>query len=81
MNELTIDGLTLEQVEMLDKMWSLDSEDEFIEWYSRELNDKERDMCDLLMRLIIIERFDQEANKKKDFPDAKKVLSKFRLGA
>lgn len=80
MNELTIDGLTLEQVDMLDKMWSLDSEEEFIEWYSQELDDKERFMCDQLMRLIIIEKFDQEINKEKDFPDAKKVLSKFRLG-
>lgn len=77
--EINIEKLTEYQVEMLDIMWSLDSQAEFESWY--ELLDKEdQDMADLLVRMIVIETVEQEATARKDpYKEANLVLSKFRL--
>lgn len=77
--EINIEKLTEYQVEMLDIMWSLDSQAEFESWY--ELLDKEdQDMADLLVRMIVIETVEQEAIARKDpYKEANLVLSKFRL--
>jgi hypothetical protein len=75
---LTINGLTYEQVEMLDMMWSLDTEEEFLEWYG-SLSSKDMHQCDLLQRLILMESFDTVMEQENDYSDAKRVLSKYRL--
>jgi hypothetical protein len=77
--EINIEKLTEYQVEMLDIMWSLDSQSDFESWY--ELLDKEDQLlADLLVRMIVIETVEQEAIACKDpYKEANAVLSKFRL--
>jgi hypothetical protein len=74
----SINGLTQEQVEMLDQMWELESEEEFLIWYACLDEDKQH-TADLLQRLLIMEAMDKDLMGTKKFPDAKKALSKFML--
>ena len=56
---ITISGLTKYQVEMLDHMWSLDSEEEYLTWYNL-LDEEDQKMADTLMKMIIIESVEEE---------------------
>ena len=56
---ITISGLTKYQVEMLDHMWSLDSEEEYLTWYNL-LDEEDQKMADTLMRMIVVESLDEE---------------------
>ena len=76
--DIKLNGLTYEQVEMLDIMWSLDTVDEFFDWYET-LSKEEQNICDTLQRLIILEMADLEWENTKKFPLAKQVLKKFML--
>jgi hypothetical protein len=76
--DIKLTGLTYEQVEMLDIMWSLDTVDEFFDWYET-LSKEEQNICDTLQRLIILEMADLEWENTKKFPLAKQVLKKFML--
>jgi hypothetical protein len=77
--EIHIDSLTQYQVEMLDHMWSLDSQDDFFTWYNL-LDKEDQALADLLIRLIVIETVEQEAIVRKDpYKEANAVLRKFRL--
>jgi hypothetical protein len=76
--DVKLTGLTYEQVEMLDIMWSLDTVDEFFDWYET-LTKEEQNICDTLQRLIILEMADLEWEHTKKFPLAKQVLKKFML--
>ena len=67
--------LTEYQVEMLDHMWSLDSSEEFEEWYNL-LDDEDQQLADSLQQMIILAEMD---NVMGDFKDAKEVLKKFAL--
>lgn len=78
MTNLTIDGLTKKQVQMLDEMWSIDDEYEFLDWYEN-LSKKDQHECDMLQRLILIEAFDAAMTKENDFSDANEALAKFRI--
>jgi hypothetical protein len=73
---IKIENLTEHQVELLDAMWSIDKEDEYLEWYE-SLNDSDRRMSDVLMKLILHELIDESMIS--EFSDAKKVLKKFML--
>lgn len=73
--EIRIDGLTEYQVELLDIMWSLDGEIEFIEWYDN-LDHEDQVIADSLMRLIILELRDELLG---DLSEARAVLKKFML--
>lgn len=77
--EIHIDSLTQYQVEMLDHMWSLDSQDDFFTWYNL-LDKEDQDLADLLIRMIVIETVEQEAIARPDpYKEANAVLRKFRL--
>jgi hypothetical protein len=77
--DINIDNLTQYQVEMLDHMWSLDSQDDFFTWYNL-LDREDQALADLLVRMIIIEVREQEIEKFADpYAEANAVLSKFRL--
>jgi hypothetical protein len=60
---------------MLDVMWALDSEDDYLDWYA-QLNKKEQLTADLLQRLVILETMDQVLE---DCSEAQQVLKKFQL--
>ncbi len=68
-------NLTEDQCAMLDVMWALDSEDDYLDWYA-QLNKKEQLTADLLQRLVILETVDQVLE---DCSEAQQVLKKFQL--
>jgi hypothetical protein len=72
---ITIDNLTEYQVEMLDHMWSLDSMEEYEEWYNL-LDDEDQQLADSLQQMIILAEVD---NLLEDCTDAKQLLKKFAL--
>jgi hypothetical protein len=73
-----LDGLTEEQVEMLDHMWSLDTMEDYMTWYDL-LDRQDQMMADTLQRLILLEALDDAMAKTKIFPDAKIQLKQFML--
>jgi hypothetical protein len=76
--DIKLSGLTYEQVEMLDIMWSLDTVDEFFDWYET-LDKDDQNTVDTLQRLIILEVADAQWENTKRFPQAKAVLKQFML--
>jgi hypothetical protein len=76
--DIKLSGLTYEQVEMLDIMWSLDTVDEFFDWYET-LDKDNQNTVDTLQRLIILEVADAQWENTKRFPQAKAVLKQFML--
>lgn len=70
---MQINGLTPEQVEMLDFMWNeLNSYEEFMEWMEC-LDGQQRKDAELLQRLVILEAFEEDLAQS-NYPDAKRVI-------
>lgn len=72
---IQIENLTEYQVEMLDHMWSLDSLEEYEEWYDL-LDEEDQNLADSLQQMILLEQMD---NLMGDCNDAKQLLKKFAL--
>jgi len=72
---IQIENLTEYQVEMLEHMWSLDSLEEYEEWYAL-LDEEDQQLADSLQQMIILAEMDDLMNGCKD---AKEVLKKFAL--
>jgi hypothetical protein len=72
---IKIENLTEYQVEMLDHMWSLDSVEEYEEWYVL-LDDEDQQLADSLQQMIILAEMD---NLMGECNDAKQLLKKFAL--
>lgn len=72
---IQINNLTEYQVEMLDHMWSLDSVEEYEEWYNL-LDDEDQQLADSLQQMIILAEMDDLMG---NCNDAKEVLKKFAL--
>jgi hypothetical protein len=72
---INIENLTEYQVEMLDHMWSLDSLEEYEEWYNL-LDEEDQLLADSLQQMIILAEMDDLMS---DCKDAKEVLKKFAL--
>ena len=70
---ITISGITKRQKRMLNIMWNLDTEEDYLEWYD-SLDKELQDEADLLQRLVILESYEEDLG---DCVDAKKVLGKF----
>ncbi len=73
---ITINNLTPYQVEMLDHMWSLETEEEFFEWYNL-LDEEDQILADGLQQMIILESMEEVLDN--DYKDAKEALKKFAL--
>jgi hypothetical protein len=73
---ITINNLTPYQVEMLDHMWSLETEEEFFEWYNL-LDKEDQILADGLQQMIILESMEEVLDN--DYKDAKEALKKFVL--
>ena len=56
-----IEGVTPEQKEMLDIMWSLESTDDYLDWYET-LDTHDQQQADLLKMLLLYELSDQITN-------------------
>jgi hypothetical protein len=72
---INIENLTEYQVEMLDHMWSLDSLEEYEEWYNL-LDEEDQLLADSLQQMIILAEMDDLMG---DCKDAKEALKKFAL--
>jgi len=70
---ITIDGLNKKQVSMLDKLWSLDTTAEILEWMDT-LNTTDQQMADVLMEMIRLEVTDLETANIETFPEVEKIL-------
>ena len=71
-----LDHLTQAQVDMLDHMWSLETEQDYFDWYET-LNAKDQHSADVLQRLIILETLEPAVVS--DCSQARAVLQRFRL--
>ena len=74
---IEINNLTPYQVEMLDHMWSLDTVEEFLEWYDL-LDEEDQKLADSLQQMIILAEVDNQMVVD-DCKDAKDILKKFAL--
>lgn len=74
---IQINNLSEYEVEMLDHMWSLDTEEEFFEWYNL-LDEDDQRLCDYLQEMIILAHAEEMIEETK-YKDAKQVLKKFAL--
>ena len=70
-----IDNLTQAQVDMLDHMWSLETEQDYFDWYEL-LDVKDQHSADVLQRLIILESMEENLGNQ---AEARAVLQRFRL--
>lgn len=74
--EININGLTPEEVQMLDMMWSIESVEDMEDWVA-SLNRDERLMVYRLRMLLIAEIIDHD--NVQDLSVAKNYLKKFQL--
>lgn len=69
-----IDGVTEHQRQMLDKMWSLDTQAEFDAWFETlSIADKHQAMA--LEELLIVGLIDSEVEKSQDYTLAQTMLA------
>ena len=73
---ITLINLTAEQVEMLEILWNLTDLSE-VEEFQSTLSDPELDLCETLIRLIILETVDDIVCE--DLSQAQAVLKQFQL--
>ena len=69
-----IDGVTQSQRQMLDKMWSLDTQQEFDAWFST-LSPSDKRQAMALEELLIVALIDQEVEKSSDYTLAQTMLA------
>jgi hypothetical protein len=74
--EININGLTPEEVQMLDMMWSIESIEDMEDWVA-SLNRDERLMVYRLRMLLIAEMIDYD--NVQDLSQARNYLKKFQL--
>jgi len=74
---MRIEGLTQHQVELLDTMWEIKEYDDLEEWM-KTLCRADRIEAESLQRLVVLEAFEELMEESK-YPEANKVISKFRL--
>ena len=74
---IEINNLTPYQVEMLDHMWSLDSMEEYLDWYNL-LDKEDQNLAEALQKMIILATVD-EMVEQTNYNEAKDVLKQFAL--
>ena len=75
---IQIENLTAYQCEMLDIMWELDSEDEYIEWF-KLLDPEDQLLAESLQCLIIFESLEPTVQEMDTYCLANNYLKKFQL--
>jgi hypothetical protein len=74
---MRIEGLTEHQVELLDTMWSIEEYTELEAWM-QTLSRTDRFEAENLQRLVVLETF-EELLEQEGYPDANRVIDRFRL--
>lgn len=72
---MEINGLTPQQVEMLDIMWSLDSKEALYSWVENLPTRAEQHMAHVLISLLLLEALDEYVRDMEFYPEANEVLS------
>lgn len=72
---IRLEGLNKEQVEMLDKIWSIDTFEE-LEEFRAGLPKFRRQQIDTLMQLIMMEYQEEDLQQMQRFPEAEKIFKK-----
>ena len=75
---LTVDGLTREDCQLLDRMWSF-AELEDLEAWQATLRPALQRRVDDLIRMVLLAHLDKEMESVEEFPEANDYLRKFRL--
>jgi len=75
---IEITGLTLEQVELLDAMWSFDTEEDLQQWQDG-LSLQLSQQVDSLIIMVLLEQFDRLLLMDNDYSQATDYLQKFRM--
>jgi hypothetical protein len=73
---IRIENLSQEQYQMLDLIWSFNSQDEYLDWYG-ELDESDRQQALVLMRLMSYEVLEHRVGEFRD--QARELLDQFRL--
>ena len=74
---IQINNLSQYEVEMLDHMWTLETEEEFFGWYNL-LDEEDQMVADYLQKMIVL-AYAEETIEQTQYKDAKEVLKKFAL--
>ena len=75
MKDIEINGLTPEQVQMLDMMWSIESSDDMDDWLN-SLSERDLQIASQLKNLLMLALIDETVE---DFEVAKNYLKKYQL--
>jgi hypothetical protein len=80
---LTIDGLTMEQVKLLDRMWQFEDIEDLEAWAASLEPDLQREVQSLV-KMVMLAHFDQvlrniEGHLEDPYAEANAYLKKFRL--
>ena len=79
MDKITLTNLTSHQVDMLDAMWTIDSAEEYLEWYEL-LDTEDQKTADDLQQLVIMEVIEREQFKQlEECSQARDYLKRFML--
>ena len=73
---IRIENLSAEQYQMLERIWSFRSQDEYLDWYG-ELDEPDRMQAMVLMRLMAYEVLERRVGEFRD--QARELLDQFRL--
>lgn len=73
---IQIENLSQDQVDMLDIMWSLDTTEDYFDWYNT-LNVTEQKQADTLQRMIVLSEIDNLITE--DLTESKHFLKGFML--
>jgi hypothetical protein len=76
--EIKIDGLTMKQVVLLNKLWNFQTLEEFEDW-SETLSVSEAKEASMLKDLLMFEIIDSELADEAEFPIGKEICKKFML--
>jgi hypothetical protein len=73
---IRIENLSQEQYQMLERIWSFRSQDDYMDWYG-ELDEPDRMQAMVLMRLMAYEVLERRVGEFRD--QARELLAQFRL--
>ena len=75
MKEPTIEGLSPRQLELLEIMWDMEELEEMEAWKDK-LSPRDQRMVDQLIRMVLVETFDQFFMQESEFPEADTVIQR-----
>ena len=75
MTEPRIEGLSPRQFELLEMLWQFEELEEMEAWKVR-LSPRDQRMVDQLIRMILVETFDQYFMQESEYPEANAVIQR-----